>query len=190
MVKLSGAGLDRWLGAPDGKHRAVLFYGPNEGLVRDRARAVVAKMSGGNLDDPFGVFVCDQSVRGSNPAALIDETFSISMMGGEKVIWVREAADSLAADFATVLDSGASANFMVVEAGDLKTSSKLRKLFEASAIAVAAGCYLDDQRSLVALAGEHFRAAGVTIQKDALDLLVSKLGQDRLANLAGARRTT
>ncbi len=184
MVKLSGAAVERWVAGPDPKHRAVLFYGPNEGLVRNRARSVVGKLAGGNIDDPFGVFICDDSVRNGNPAALLDEAFSLSMIGGDKVIWVRDGGDKIAADLTRVLGAETAANFMVVEAGDLNPRSKLRQAFEKAGNAVAIGCYLDDERSLTALITERFRAFEVRADKAAIDTLVNKLGQDRLANLS------
>lgn len=184
MAKLTGAALDRWVASPDKNHRAVLFYGPNEGLVRERARSVVTHFSGGKLDDPFSVTVCDQAARSANPAMLSDEVFSFSMFGGDKVVWVREAADALTDTLAAVLSADKAGNFVVVEAGDLTPRSKLRVLFEKSDEAVAAGCYLDDERGIAQLAGSKFRAAGIRIDRDALELLVSRLGQDRLANIA------
>ena len=184
MVKLTGVGLERWVASPGRDNRAVLFYGPNEGLVRDRARTVVTQLSGGKPDDPFGVSVCDQGARGGDPAALLDEAFSFSMLGGDKIVWVRDATDALTDELARVLASGTAANFVVVEAGDLPTRSKLRQLFEKDGTAVAAGCYLDDDRALAALVSERLRGEGIRIDRTALEVLVSRLGQDRLANLS------
>lgn len=183
-MKLSGAGLERWVASPTRESRAVLFYGPNEGLVRDRARTVVGCLSGGKADDPFAVSVCDQQARNANPAALLDEAFSFSMMGGDKVVWVRDAGDSLVDELSRVLQAEKPGNFVVVEAGDLAPRSKLRQVFEKDGSALTAGCYLDDDRALETLVRGKFQSAGVRVDKSALDVLVSRLGQDRLANLS------
>lgn len=181
MVKLSGNQAERWLDQPDPVHRAVLLYGPNGGLVRDRARQMVRTFSGGHADDPFRVVTLDEQVRKGNPSAVLDEAFSLSFGGGDKVVWLHEASDKLSGELGSILESVQEANFLVVEAAGLAPRSKLRLLFEGSAKGVAIGCYEDDENSLRRLAAEIFRANGVHADRAAIDTLISRLGTDRLA---------
>ena len=184
MVKLSAGDGDRWVSNPDAASWAVLFHGPNEGLIRDRARSVIEKVTGGSVDDPFGVFVSDESGRAGAPSALNDEAFSMSLVGGGRVLWIREAADKLAGDLEAILGGEARPNLIVVEAGNLAPRSKLRGLFEKSGKAVAIGCYDDDERSLMAFVGERFRRHGIAADRAAMETLVARLSTDRLSNIS------
>src|SRR5690348_11799350 len=52
MVKIAAGRADAFARKPDINIRAVLVYGPDSGLVRERAEALV-KAAAGSLDDPF-----------------------------------------------------------------------------------------------------------------------------------------
>jgi len=80
------------------------------------------------------------------------------------------------ADF---LDGGPMEGRLIVEAGDLKKTARLRKLFEASKCAVALPCYTDNSRGLESLVDNVLKDAGLTITPDARGVLVSLLGADR-----------
>jgi len=184
VVKVSGGDADRWVADPDRSRWAVLLYGPNEGLVRDRARSVVEKITNGAVDDPFGVVVSDDAGRAGNPSGLNDEAFAMSFGGGERVVWVRDAADKIAGVLNGILEGEARPNFIVVEAGNLTPRSKLRTLFEKSYKAAAIACYDDDERSLMAFVGGRFREHGVRADRAAMEALVLRLGTDRLSNIS------
>jgi DNA polymerase-3 subunit delta len=83
-MKLQGARVERFLCAPDPEVGAVLIYGPDEGLVRERAERLLRTMLDGP-DDPFRLsdFMADQ-LRG-DPARLADEARSLSLLGGRRV---------------------------------------------------------------------------------------------------------
>jgi DNA polymerase-3 subunit delta len=69
-------------------------------------------------------------------------------------------------------------NVLIVEAGNLRPDSALRKLFEANKETAALPCYSDD-RSLAALIDAELSAAGLRIGRDAKDYLLSRLGADQ-----------
>jgi DNA polymerase-3 subunit delta len=74
----------------------VLIYGADEGLVRERAGSLSSTILGGADDDPFRVvYLTPEQIR-QDPARLGDETQSLSLMGGRRVIRIKEASDSLA----------------------------------------------------------------------------------------------
>jgi DNA polymerase-3 subunit delta len=184
LVKVSAGDSDRWVSNPDADCWAVLFYGPNDGLVRVRARSVVEKTTGGAADDPFGVYLSDDAGRAGAPSALNDEAFSMSLVGGQRVVWVREATDKLASDFDGILGGDVRPNFIVVEAGNLTPRAKLRALFEKSKNAAAIGCYDDDERTLMGFVGARFRDHGIQADRAAMEALVSRLSTDRLSNIS------
>lgn len=177
-MKLQGARVERFLSAPDPALPAVLLFGPDEGLVRERAEQLVRTMLG-EPDDPFRLseFMADQ-LR-TDPARLADEARSLTLLGGRRVIRVRQAGDPATGACRTLLDLDRFDAFVVVEAGDLPPVSPLRKLFEGAKRAATLPCYRDLARDLAGLIKTTLRAHGLEPERDALDYLVDHLGADR-----------
>jgi DNA polymerase-3 subunit delta len=71
---------------------------------------------------------------------------------------------------------------VVVEAGDLKKGAPLRTLCENAQNALAIACYADSERDLARLVDQMMAEAGLSIDRDARELLVSLIGGDRLAS--------
>jgi DNA polymerase-3 subunit delta len=177
-MKLTGARAASFLKAPDPKIRAVLLFGPDAGLVRERADHL-ARLVCPDLKDPFRVAEVTGAGAAADPARLADEMAAMSLMGGRRVIRLREAGDSAAAAVENALAAPGDA-LLLAEAGELPGRSVLRKLFEAGAAAAAIGCYPDSARDLAevvrATLGEH----RVVVTGEALEYLVDRLGGDRL----------
>jgi DNA polymerase-3 subunit delta len=166
-----------------GNSAAALVYGPDLGLVRERAETL-AKSVVADIKDPFNSIELSDSDLKSEPGRLVDESAALSFMGGRRVVRVKaagEAASAAAKALLDALDQGRlrSNALVVIEAGDLAKSSALRKAFEASKHGVAVPCYSDGPAELRALALAAARAEDLKFDGDALDLLVAMLGDDR-----------
>lgn len=163
--------------------RLFLIYGPDRGLVSERAAAIAAA-SGVDLDDAFSVVKLDAGEIGSHPGRLIDEMNAIGLFGGERLVWVRNAASEKGiADAIDILASQSPGpSTLVIEAGDLKKGSALRKVVETRSQAVAIPCYADDGRALQSLIDQELAAEGLRISPAARQRLVETIGGDRLAS--------
>jgi len=188
-VKLPTARIAGFLRRPDPDLRAVLLYGPDAGLVRERA-AALARTVCSDLSDPFRVADLPAAALAGDPARLADEAAQISLMGGRRVVRVREAGDALAPLFARFLADSVGDALVVVDAGDLPGRSTLRRAFDDSAHAAAIGCYPDSARDLAAVIRDTCAAHRVQISRDATDFLVSHLGGDRLLTRAELEKLT
>ena len=85
---------DRFAANPPKTLRAALVFGPDAGLVQERAEKLLKSVAP-DLTDPFNVADLSESVLLSDPARLADEAAAISMMGGRRVVRVRSAGKSL-----------------------------------------------------------------------------------------------
>jgi DNA polymerase-3 subunit delta len=171
---------DRFAANPPKNLRAALVFGPDAGLVQERAEKLLKSVVA-DLADPFNVADLSESALLSDPARLADEAAAISMMGGRRVIRVRGAGNNLADLFEEFLgdtDRPGDA-LVVVEAGDLAKGVGLRKVFESDEAAAAIACYADTQRNLEDVVRDAMRAHGLSIAPDALADAVSRLGSDR-----------
>ncbi|AWK86055.1 DNA polymerase III subunit delta [Azospirillum thermophilum] len=179
-MKLQAKAIDGFLRRPDPKVRAVLLYGPDAGLVRDRAltlgRTVVP-----DLSDPFRVAEFLGRAIADDPARLTDEAAAISFTGGRRLIRVRDAEDNCAAAFTAFLDSPPPGDsLVVVEAGDLGTRSKLRLLFEGAETGAAIPCYVEEEASLGRVIADILQEHGLTADQEALSFLAGNLVGDRM----------
>src|SRR5438105_10986481 len=101
-MKVAAGQVDGFLRRPDPEIRAVLLYGPDAGLVRERAEIVVRTVCP-DLRDPFRVADLAAAGLAADPARLADEAAQISLMGGRRVVRVRDAGDALAPLFSRFL---------------------------------------------------------------------------------------
>lgn len=161
------------------RFRVFLIYGENAGLVRERATRLVKRVTN-SLDDPFLVSVLGKDSHDH----LIEEATALSLMGGQRVVWVREASDSLTKslkDFSDVYLDGEKStsldSIVILEAEALSPRSSLRTLVEKHPLMAAIPCYAEAGRSLE----ETVRAllGRKNITPDAFCYLLAVLGADR-----------
>ena len=188
-MKLSAGQIDGFLHRPDPQIRAVLLFGPDAGLVRERADTL-ARAICPDLHDPFRVTELTAAVVAADPARLADEAAQISLMGGRRVVRLREAGDSLAPLFARFLPDAAGDALVIAEAGDLPGRSGLRRAFDEAPQAVAIGCYPDNARDLAAVIRDTLAAHRIAASRDAIEFLVAHLGGDRLLTRAELEKLT
>jgi DNA polymerase-3 subunit delta len=183
MTSLKGKAIEAFVAKRDPKIAAILVYGPDEGLVRERADRIARQVCP-DLKDPFNAIALSDADLKAEPSRLADEAAQLSMMGGERIVRLRTAGEA-AAPAARLLVEGLEAGrlkptgVVLIEAGDLGKSSGLRKLFEGSKAAIALPSYADAPADIRALAIEAARAEDLKFDGDALDLLVTLLGEDR-----------
>lgn len=179
-MKLQGKGIDAFVRAPDPRVRAVLLYGPDTGLVKERAE-VIGRHVVADLNDPFRVGNLATRAIAEDPARLVDEVAALAMTGGRRLVRVRDADESVAPAFTGLLDAMPPGDTLVVlEAGDLPARSRLRALFEASPIAAALPAYVEDEASLGAVIADLLRGHRLTADPDAITFLSGNLVGDRL----------
>src|ERR1700744_1476220 len=167
---------DRYTAKPPKDLAIALVYGPDTGLVQERAEKLLKSVVP-DLTDPFNVADLSEPVLLADPARLADEAAAISMMGGRRVVRVRGASNDLADLFEQFLeDPPGDAR---VGGGDVAKSAALRKLFEGDDKAAAIACYADNARNLEDVVRDALRAEGLSIASDALADAVSRLGSDR-----------
>lgn len=163
--------------------RAVLVFGRDDGLVRERAQAV-GKQIAEDLSDPFQVVRLGPEAVKNNPSVLLDEIAAISMMGGRRLVRLEGAGAESAEAVRLVLDSTQGDGLLVITAGDLKPTSALRKACEAAKNAYAIACYEDSAQDLFGLVQSTLSAAGLGASQDAVSYLVDNLGGDRMVSRA------
>jgi len=183
MAEIKSHEFERFVEKGAELYRFYVIYGPDRGLVSERAN-LIAKHTGVSLDDPFALLKLDVSDLQGDPGRLLDEVNALGLFGGEKLIWLRGVNNEKPVLDAvqTILGQGAPANTLLIEAGDLKKGSGLRKIVEPSRTVAVIPCYADDARALNALIDTELASDSLTITSEARRHLIDQLGGDRVAS--------
>jgi DNA polymerase-3 subunit delta len=189
MVALRGKEIDSFLARPDPGCPIILLYGPDAGLVRERADALL-KSAVDDVDDPFSLVKLEGDELAAEPSRLVDEAMTVPLFGGRRAIRVRAGSRSFASGVETLAETPLKDCRIVIEAGDLRPESPLRKACERAKTAVAIGCYPDGERDLAKLMDDELRLANLRIAPDARAALMSLLGGDRQASRNELKKLT
>src|SRR3954468_17580371 len=189
MVALRGRDIDAFLNKPDPGRPIILLYGPDAGLVRERADALVASAVD-DLSDPFSLVRMDGDELSAEPSRLVEEAMTIPMFGGRRAIRGRAGSRSFASGVDTLSEMPIKDCRIVIEAGELRPESPLRKACERAKTAVAIGCYPDGERDVAKLIDDEMKASNLRIAPDARASLASLLGGDRQATRNELKKLT
>src|SRR6185503_15448202 len=143
------------LARPDPARPIILLYGPDAGLVRERADALL-KSAVDDPNDPFSMVKLDG-----------DEALTVPLFGGRRAIRVRAGSRRFESAVDTLADMGVKDCRIVIEAGELRAENPLRKACERAKSAVAIGCYPDGERDLAKLIDDELKIASLRIAADA-----------------------
>ena len=178
-MKLTARNIDAFIKTPDPAARVILVYGPDNGLMRERATALALTIVK-DIADPFNVAALSTDILLDDPARLADEAGAISMMGGDRVIRVENAGDKLTPLIKTYLTNPSPTTLVILEAGELTTKSSLRKLCESAKNAAAIPCYVEDERDLGRLIRDTMQSHNLRIDNDAVAWLAANISGDRM----------
>ncbi|HEX4260076.1 MAG TPA: DNA polymerase III subunit delta [Acetobacteraceae bacterium] len=177
-MKLEARRVPGFLAAPPATCRVILLHGSDDGLIRLRAEAVTRAVIGA-ADDPFRVAWLGRDEAGRIP----EEVAAQSMIGGRRVVRLRDAGDAASGPLERALAAGGEA-LVVLEGGELPARSKLRALVERREDAASIGCYPLEGRAARAWMAEMLRGRGVVASEDALAWLGMQLGADHAVAVA------
>ncbi len=166
----------------DEKISGCLLYGPEPTITRFRFE-VIAKKIVNDLADPFLVSQLSSEKIKEDKAILTDEFYSIAMLGGRRLIMIKDC-DAHTVQALKILLSDPqygrkSDNFILIQGGDMDKSSALRKLVEESQFLMAIPCYEEDATSLRKSISELFVENDIMVEGEIINLMVKNFGKDR-----------
>jgi len=179
MVALKASEVESFLARPN--RPIVLIFGPDAGLVRERAEALVRK-SVDDPKDPFQLARMDGDELSSEPARLLEEANTVPLFGGRRAVWIKAGARNFAPALEALVAAPPPNCRIVIEAGDLKRNAPLRAVCERAKNAAVLPCYPDAAKDLTRLIDEEMGEAGLAISGEARAALIPLLGGDRLAS--------
>ncbi|MBR9650574.1 DNA polymerase III subunit delta [Thalassovita aquimarina] len=143
-MKLTSRDANRYFAKPDPSRTGMLIYSADAMRVALKRQEVIEALLGPNGEEEMRLTRIPGGELRKDPAMLLDAVKSISFFPGPRVAFVENATDASAPAIANALQDWSDGDAQViVTAGQLKASSKLRKLFENHPNAYAVGLYDD-----------------------------------------------
>lgn len=180
-MKISGAGVRRFLDKPDKAVRAALLYGPNESYVHEAAQRLAA-WALGKSDDPYAVTKLSDAEIKSDGARLADALAAQSLLGGPTIVWARidgKGADAAIVDALEGVERGEPGGYLIVEAGDLGSTAELVKKFTAAEKAASIAFYEETEAERTQYAKALANERGITFGHNAEEAFLAALPADR-----------
>ena len=176
------AQIDKFLKRPDNSLRAVLVYGSNEGLMAEQVKNFTKAICD-DVNDPFRVAYLNGADVNADPGILFGEYGSQSLMGGRRVIVVRDADNNLTKNLKSLFETTKSDALLIISSGSLNKKSSLVKLGEDSEDMAVIPCYEDRDEDIYGAARTKFVEGGYTIGNEALQILCARLSNDRKSSM-------
>jgi DNA polymerase III subunit delta len=180
MVTIAHRHADEYIQSPNPSHQLFLMFGTDAGLASERARALLHAASGGAEASRRTQSYSGDAIA-SDPSVLLDEIRSIGLFDLTPApIRISLGARNLIPALELALKGGPFEARIVVEAGPLRPTAPIRKWFDSQSAAAAIECYSDQAKDLRRLIDQQISSSGASIEAEAVDMLLSILGEDRL----------
>lgn len=159
-----------------------VVFGPEESVVFFNTQAIAKKIVA-DLQDPFLVVNLSKERFASDPACLADEFYSFSMLGGRKLILIKDVDANVSRSLKDLFSqkdiAQKSSNFILIQGGDLEKSNATRKLSEDHAALASIACYEDDERAIKKFIENALQKNELQYDQDCVEYLYEKLGKNR-----------
>lgn len=193
-MKIANAQIDSYIQRiSQEKIAGCLIYGPETSVVNYRFDLIAKKISP-DLADPFLVSNLSKERLVEDKGILADEFFSLSMLGGRKLILVKDVDIACVAALKILFEDSdfakKSENFILIQAGDLDKGSALRKICEDNAHFAAIACYEDDERVIRKFISDELVKRQIKSSSQAIDVLLDKFGKNRQIILSELEKIT
>jgi len=160
------------------KIRGVIIYGSNEGMIATLSQLFIKAVSP-DIYDAFHVSYLEMSAITADLGTLYAEFNAQSLMGGRRVVVIKEATNLLTKPLRELLASSSSDSLLVITSSSLKTKDSLAVMAKDEANFYGIGCYDDRDEDVSAFAAKFMRQNGFNIDNTAFQLLCARLSNDR-----------
>lgn len=141
-MKLSTREAHGYFAKPDPAKTGILIYGSDAMRVALKRQQLLAALLGESAEEEMRLTRLNAGSLRKDPAQLLDAVKAVGFFPGARAVFVEETTENAAAPILTALEDWQDGDAqIVVTAGTLKPTSKLRKAFEAHPNAYAVGIY-------------------------------------------------
>lgn len=172
----------KYIKTPDLGIKCIVIFGTNEGKIADYC-SQFAKTVCADLNDAFRVVTINMETLSKDIGLLFGEYNAQSLLGGRRVIIVKDATDILTKHLKTLFDETKSDTLLILTSTSLNTKSSLISLGKDREDFAVIGCYEDREKDIKSFVREYLIKNQITISENAAELLCMRLSNDKKANL-------
>ena len=187
-MKISSQQIVSFLAKPPDKIRSILLHGNDSGLRSYRSQQL-ATLYSDDLDDVFSVTRISGAALSGEPGKIADAAAEIPIFGNRLVL-VKASGTELLDACKLLLAKPITGAMVIINASETTTKHAIVKLFETSDTAAAIGCYPDNDSDIRQLAQTIFQRYKVSVDRDGLALIASRLGSDHAATRSELEKLT
>lgn len=166
---------------PDEKIKCIVLFGTNEGLINEwQNKCAVAVCE--DVNDAFRFSLFEMEQISSNGGEIYSEYHAQSLMGGRRVIVVKNADNNIYPIVKNTLAETKSDNLLIITSLSLNTRSALINWAKEQENIYVVGCYDDRDADIAQSAAQMLQERGLQAMPDAMQVLVSRLSPDRKMN--------
>ncbi len=170
-MKLSPREADGYFAKPDADKAGLLIYGADAMRVALKRQQVLAALLGPGAEEEMRLTRIPGSDLRGDPALLLDAVKAVGFFPGPRAVFVEDATEVAAPAILAALEDWDHGDAqIVVTAGQLKPSSKIRKAFEANPAVYTVGIY-DDPPSRAEVERILAQAGLQNISRDSMSAL-------------------
>ena len=156
--------------------RFILFFGPNEGLIREDILKISSSFKENIETDEITI---NGKSLDENQTLLNEEIRSFSMFSEQKIIYLENLKDKHLQCFKSEKLENDKI-LVIIKSDNLTKNSKIRNFFEKHKIFAAIPCYEDDKRSSMNLLSQFQSEYEIKLDSDVKNYLLQNLSSDRL----------
>ena len=167
---------DDFIKNPSDDIQGILLHGQDSGLINFRTKALVSHYIS-NQNDPFLLSTINSTQLNDDPGLLADELGTFALTNDRRVILLDLSSDLKKEQVDCIIESK-SQSILIINSGELKTSSPSRKAFENDKNFIVIPCYNSSNTDIMTLLNNKLKDSDLTMHRDAKDLIVASLGND------------
>jgi len=156
------------------KSKIILFYGKNDGQIKDSIDHLVKKHELLNYEQNE---IIDKN------RDFFDEIYTKSLFGESRVIIIKRVNDKILNTIQEIDTSKIEDSIIILVADMLDKRSKLRSTFEKDKSFICTAFYPDNKETLGKLASNFFRDNKISISQSSINTIIDKTNNDRSALL-------
>lgn len=188
-MNLKPADIAQYLKKPNPAIKGFVIFGTNEGMVADYA-SQLAKSVCPDLNDAFRVVSFSMDSLEKDIGQLYGEYNAQSLLGGRRVIIIKDGNNNLTAHFKALFKDSSSDTLVIVSSSSINTKSSLVTYAKDNPEIGLIGCYDDRDGTIYSFAKEYLEKNGITIAQSAMQLLCARLSADRKASTGELEKLT
>lgn len=166
---------------PNPDVKCVVLFGTNEGAISTLHKKCAEAVCG-STDDAFHYVLLDMENISKDGAEIYAEFYAQSLMGGRRVIAVKNVDNNLTAFLKNTLPETTSENLLILMSDSLNTKSSLIMWAKDRTDVIIVGCYEEREADIAQETAKMLAEKGLTADVPTIQALCARLSPDSKVN--------